>query len=116
MSSINKPIAKLFSSLFLFATAVGMNFVIFPVLLLENGADPFKIGLSSAFEIIGGIVMSFFLGSFLKKILLRNILATVAISYSIAVALIFFVKNFYLWLLIIFIIGMCWVAYVFGFG
>lgn len=112
MNFITKPLIKLFASLFLFATAVGMNFVTFPAVLLKNGIDPLKIGFASSAEIIGGIFMALILGKILRKILVKNILLTVAITYSTIVALIFFCKSFYLWIILVFAIGMCWVAYV----
>jgi MFS family permease len=112
MNFVTKPLVRLFASMFLFATAVGMNFVTFPAILLKHGVDPFKIGLTSAFEIVGGITMSFILAKVLRKIPARQLLPIVAITYSVIVALIFFCKNYYLWLFLVLLIGMCWVAYV----
>lgn len=112
MNFITQPLAKLFASMFLFAVAVGMNFVTFPAILLENRVDPFKIGLTSAVEIVGGVIMSFILAKILRKISAKKLLPIIAITYSVIVVIIFFYKNYYLWLFLVLLIGMCWVAFV----
>jgi len=106
-----KPISRLIISAFLFSTAIGIDAVTFPTILLKNGFDPLRIGIASSFEIISGIIMSLFLAVIVGKFGLKKLLPITAYIYAIAILIIFFCSNFYFWLLIIFIMGSCWVLY-----
>lgn len=101
----------LFFSIFLFATAVGIDIVTFPSILSKHGFSPFKIGIASGFEVIAAITMSFFLGKIISKFGLFRSLFFSSTSYAIAIAIIFFCKNFYLWIAVAFLMGTCWFAY-----
>ncbi len=111
LTFLKNPITRLFISVLLFATAVGIDMVTFPTILMKNGINPAKIGISFSFEVIGGLLMSLVLSRLAKKIGVVNFLGRIVIIYAAAIAVIFFCKNFYLWLLIVFGMGACWVAY-----
>jgi len=105
-------IIKLFISIFLFSAAFGMNVVIFPAKLLENGITSAQIGFASAFEVVGGVIMSLYLGRFIKKIGVTKSLFFSSATYALAIGLIFFCKIFYFWLALVLIMGSCWVINV----
>ena len=105
-------IIKLFISIFLFSTAFGMNVVIFPAKLLENGITSAQIGFASAFEVVGGVIMSLYLGRLIKKIGVTKSLFFSSALYAVMIFLIFFCKIFYFWLLLVLIMGSCWVINV----
>ncbi len=112
MKSFTNSINKLFGSIFLFATAVGMNFVTFPAVLTKNGINPAKIGIASACEICGGILMSLALSHLIKRINGSKFLLLISGIYTFSICVIFFYKSYILWVLTTFIMGACWVAYV----
>lgn len=106
--TIPKSLFLLLFSVFLFSTAIGIDIVTFPALLLKNGANPFQIGLSSNAEVLASILTSLFLTKLVEKLGFFKSFTTATLSYCIAILIIFFCKNFYLWLAIVFLMGSCW--------
>jgi MFS family permease len=108
----SREVNFLFLSILLFATAIGIDVVTFPTILSENKINPFVIGVAATFEIIGGIFASFFLSRIVAKIGMMSALRISAFSYAIAVSLIYFYQNIFLWIAFIFFMGCCWFIYV----
>jgi MFS family permease len=106
----NKKLPLIFLSIFLFAVAIGMDVVTFPTLLTKHGISPTKVGIASTFEVIASIIMSFLLAKIVARFGLFKSLLTNSLIYAAAIALIFFYKNFYIWLAIVFSMGACWFA------
>ena len=102
----------IFISIFLFAVAMGIDFVVFPTILTLHGISPNKIGFASACEIIGGILASFFLGRFVLKLGIMRALKISSLSYAIAISLIYFYQNFIIWVIFALFMGCCWFIYV----
>ena len=109
-TSSKKKLPLIFLSIFLFATAIGIDVVTFPTLLSAHGIEATKIGIASTFEVMASIIMSFLLAKIVARFGLFKSLFTNSIIYAAAIALIFFYRNFYLWLAIIFSMGACWFA------
>jgi MFS family permease len=109
---INRKTFFLLSSIFFYAISLGINLVIFPTLLIKQKADAFQIGLSSFIEIISVIFASFFIRKIIKKFgLIKSLFFALSI-FSLIILIIFFYKNFYLWLFLIFLMGPCWIVCV----
>ncbi|MBU6139942.1 MAG: MFS transporter [Proteobacteria bacterium] len=108
----SRELNLLFLSIFLFATAIGIDLVTFPTVLTLNHVDPAHIGLASTCEIIGGIFASFFLSRFVGKLGMMRALGFSAFGYSAAILLIYFYQGFWLWILFAIFMGCCWFIYV----
>ena len=101
----------LYLSFFLFATAIGIDLVTFPSILKLNNINPSQIGIAFAFEVCGMAFMSFFLSKFVAKFGITNSIKIASILYSSIVLVIYFYSNFILWLLLVFILGCCWLIF-----
>lgn len=89
-----------------------MNIVTFPTILNLHGVDPAHIGISFTLDIVGGIVMSIFLSRLVAKLGMMNSLRLAAFAYAGLILVIYFYKNFLLWISIVFLMGACWFIYV----
>ena len=99
-------------SIFLFALALGMNFVTFPSLLNERGFETSRIGIFFACELMGGILMLFILNKIVAYLNFFKTLRIASISYTAIILIIFFCKNVYFWGFFVFLLGSLWVMYV----
>lgn len=108
----SKEINFLFLSIFLFATAAGSLLVLLPAMLDKNGFAAHHVNIYFAFEMAGGICMSFFLMKIVAKFHTFNTIKIAALTYAAIVSLIYFCNHFYLWFFIAFSIGMLWFMYV----
>jgi MFS family permease len=102
----------LFCSIFLFATAYGINIVAFPTILTKKGFDALHVGIYFTCDVAGGVAMSFFLSKFIARFGIVKALRIVAITYSIAITTIYFCYNFFFWISIAVVMGACWFSYV----
>ena len=98
----------LFLSIFIFATATGINAVIFPALLTINNISPRAMGFATIIEIGSGIIISFALPKIIAKFKPIPSITVASIIYSIAIIVAYFFINFWYWLLLTFTMGMCW--------
>ena len=98
----------IFLSIFIFATATGINAVIFPALLTINNISPRAMGFATIIEIGSGIIISFALPKIIAKFKPIPSITVASIIYSIAIIVAYFFINFWCWLLLIFTMGMCW--------
>ena len=101
----------LFLSFFLFATAVGINLVTFPSILKLNKITPSQIGIAFACEVFGVAITSFYLSKFVAKFGPFKSIRISSIIYASIVLLIFFYQSFWLWLLLVFVLGCCWLVF-----
>ena len=106
--NFKKELKFLYLSFFLFACAFGINLVIFPTNLKLHGAGPALVGIASACETFWAIIASFFLAKIIAKFRLMHSLKFSAIFYALATILLYFYVNFWIWLLLISVIGSCW--------
>lgn len=91
---------------------MGINFVTLPSVLSKNGIDAGRIGLAATCDILAGIFISFFLSKISAKLGVMRTLFTSSSLYAIALLLIYFYQNFYLWLGFCFIMGASWFSFV----
>ena len=108
----SKEINFLFLSILLFAIAVGSLLVILPAILLEKGFAPYQVNIYFAFEMAGGIAMSFYLTKIVARLNSFQTIKIASISYAAITSIMYFCSNFYLWFLISFAIGMLWFMFV----
>lgn len=101
----------LYLSFFLFATAVGINFVTFPSILKLHKISPSMIGLAYSIELLGVASMSFFLSRIVAKFGVLKTLKFTSIFYALITLIIYFYNNFILWLILVFILGNCWLIF-----
>ena len=101
----------LYLSFFLFATTIGINLVTFPSILKLNKISPSQIGIAFAIEVCGVAFMSFFLSKFVARFGIINALKIASIIYSSIILIIYFYVSFIFWLLLIFILGCCWLIF-----
>lgn len=106
-----KSLKFLYFSFFLFAIAFGINIVLFPSLLKLNHVSPFKIGFASATETFGAIITSLLLAKIIAKIGFYRSLKYSSIIYGVITSILFFYVKYWLWLILIFIIGSTWFIY-----
>jgi MFS family permease len=107
-----REINFLFLSILLFATTIGINLVTFPTILNQHKVSSASIGLAFTFEALGGILISFFLSKIVARFGMFLALKISAITYSAILLLIYFYQNFYLWSLLVFLMGALWFIYV----
>jgi len=84
---------------------MGMNIVIFPTLLLQQGISESLIGFSVTVELIASIVISFFVPRLAKKYSVIYTLLVMLVCYAVIIILLPFYVNFFVWLFLIFILG-----------
>jgi len=108
----SREVNLLFLSILLFSTAYGINIVAFPTILTKHGVDAAHIGIAFTFDVLGGVIMSFFLSKFTSRFGVMKALQIVAATYATAILVIYFCTNFLLWIAIAFIMGTCWFSYV----
>ena len=106
------PIIFLLLNSFVFAISSGINSVSFPLILYKNLNSTSIVGISSAVEILAGIIISGFLFSLSKKIGLLKMMVIFAISDSIIILILPSYQNFSLWILLIFIHGFSWFSVI----
>lgn len=108
----SKEVNLIFLSIFLFASSIGINIVTFPTILEKNGISSAQIGFAATCDILAGIITSFFLSKIAAKF---GIIRTLFISssiYAIAILLIYFYQNYYLWLGFCIIMGSAWFSFI----
>jgi MFS family permease len=108
----SKELNFLFLSIFLFAGAMGINFVTFPTILNQHNLDAAHVGIAFTTEIVGGLFMSFFLSRLVNYLGMVKVLRIASFTYAASILLIYFYQGFYLWIGFAFIMGNCWFAYV----
>jgi len=101
----------LYLSFFLFATAIGVDLVTFPSILKLNKINPSQIGFAFAIEVCGAAFMSFFLSKFVAKFGIINSLRIASVLYASIVLIIYFYVSFIFWILLVFILGCCWLIF-----
>jgi len=100
-------------SFVLFATAIGIDLVIFPAILQANNIDSADISQTFLAEIIGIVISSLFFAKFINKCRPFYLFFFAGIVYSFLVAIIYFFANYLLiWLFFIIILGFCWLIIV----
>lgn len=102
----------LFLSVFLFAAAIGINLVTFPTILTKYKASAAQVGLSFTIDMLGGILMSFFLSRIVARFKMMKVMKFAVCGYGGILLLIYFCGNFYLWISLAFLMGALWFAYV----
>jgi len=107
-----KELNILFLSVLLSAIVVGINLVTFPTILNLNGVDPALIGFAFTADVLGGILMSFFLSRISSNFGMMRTIEIAAFSYAAIIASIFFYKNYFLWLGLAFTMGTLWFAQI----
>ena len=80
----------LFFSIFIFATATGINAVTFPALLTINNISPRAMGFATIIEIGSGIIISFVLPKIITKFKPIPSVTIASIIYSIAIIIAYF--------------------------
>ncbi len=108
----SREINFLLLSILLFAVALGINLVTFPTILTERGVSSSLIGIAFTAEILGSILMSFFLGKFVSKFDAMKSLRFAAFGYAAATTLIYFYQSFFLWIVFAIFMGHCWFTFV----
>ena len=83
----------LYASFVLFATAFGMNLVLFPALLQANNIKPATISYTFVFETIGIITASLGFSYLNLKLKPWRIFVSAIITYTSLVLLIYFTAN-----------------------
>ena len=102
----------LYLSFFLFACAVGINLVTFPSLLKLHKVSALQVGLAFTFEIAGVGLMSFFISKIANRYNIIKILSVNTVIYCSIILSIFFYFSYIWWLLMVFILGCCWLTFV----
>lgn len=103
----------LYVSFVLFATAFGMNLVLFPALLQANNIKPATISYTFVFETIGIITASLGFSYLNLKLKPWRIFVSAIITYTSLVLLIYFTaNNLIIWFSFTFILGCCWLIIV----
>lgn len=102
----------LYLSFFLFACAVGINLVTFPSLLKLHKVSAFQVGLAFTFEVAGVGLMSFFINKIANRYNIIKVLTINTIVYCSIILSIFFYFNYFWWLLMVFVLGCCWLTFV----
>ncbi len=103
----------LYVSFVLFATAFGMNLVLFPALLQANNIKPATISYTFVFETVGIITSSLSFYYVVMRFKPWRTFALAIIVYALVVLFIYFtVNNLLIWFSFTFILGCCWVIIV----
>ncbi|MDX2083231.1 MAG: MFS transporter [Rickettsiales bacterium] len=99
-------------SVFIFASAIGINAVTFPAILNKNSVDAAHVGIVFMLDSFGGILMSFFLSRLIKQLNILRALMISSCCYALIILLIYFYQNLYLWGVFAFLMGNLWFIYV----
>jgi len=103
----------LYASFVFFATAFGMNLVLFPALLQANNIKPATISYTFVFETIGIIIASLSFSYLALRLKPWRIFALAVIVYAFLVLLIYFTaNNLIIWFSFTFVLGCCWLIIV----
>ena len=102
----------LFLSIFLFAVSMGINLVTFPTILNQNGVSAAAIAIAFTIDIFGGILMSLILSKLTSRFTMIRVLKVSVYLYAAIILLIYFYQNFYLWAILMFLMGSLWFSYV----
>lgn len=106
-----KRVNLLFLSIFLFAISTSINAVVLPTILSLHDVSSSNIGLAFSIDVLGGVLMSFFLHNIVKKLGIMKALFYSALAYAAITCLIYFYQCFSTWLFMAFIMGNCFFAY-----
>ena len=106
--NFSKEVFFILLSIFLFTSAIGIDLVTFPTLFTKNQFNPVQIGIIGAYEILGGILMSFFLTKIILRFGFFKSLSASIFLFAAIILITYFCHNFYLWLALSFGIGLNW--------
>jgi len=95
----------------LFCSTLGTVIGSFPVILSKNGLGETFMGISSAVELIAGILISLCLKRISKKIPANLIIALAMLAYGTIILLAPHFINKYIWLAMMAFFGVCWFSY-----
>ena len=109
--NIKFDLLKILIAVYCFFTAMGINIVVFPVILKNNNINETLIGLSVIIELFAGICFSKQIIRYLKKSNVRKFLVTATAIYFAVMMLIFHYINYFLWSGMIFLIGVYWFGF-----
>ncbi len=112
MTKIQKyDLTKILISIYCFFTAMGMNLVVFPVILKANNFSESFIGLSVITELMAGIIFAVAIVKLLQKIGAKKFLFFGTSIYFMVMMLIGNFINFPIWLCLIMLIGIYWYGF-----
>ncbi len=112
MSKVQKyDLLKILIAIYCFFTAMGMNLVVFPVILKENNFSETYIGLSVITELLAGIVFAVAIVKLLQKIGAKKFLLLGTSVYFVIMMLIGDFVNFTIWLGYILLVGIYWYGF-----
>jgi MFS family permease len=100
-----KDLITLFSAIFCHSIAYGIIMVMIALKLEANVKNEVLISVSSAVQIIAGIVFARFLPIIGRKIGLINLIYCGSLISAVSAILLFFYSNFFLWVLLIYAYG-----------
>ncbi|MFT6077787.1 MAG: MFS family permease [Rickettsiales bacterium] len=99
-------------SVFFLSTAIGINSVSLPFILYSNNVSETLIGITTAGDVLGGLIIIFLLHKLGRKIgIFNSILLFSTISATVILVLPFY-QNFLLWLLLSFALGISIISLV----
>lgn len=95
----------------LITIAMGINIVLFPVILKENNISEFYIGFSAVIDLLAGILIAPYLGHISRKIPITRFTIIFLITYSIIILVIPFFIHYLVWLFYMVILGIFWFSF-----
>jgi MFS family permease len=102
----------LLSSILFLSTAMGINIVSLPLVLYQNQVSTSLIGLATASDILGGVVIIYLLHKLGKKIGIFNSIFLFGCIAAITILLLPFYQNFALWFLLSFALGTSIISFI----
>ncbi|MFT5703137.1 MAG: MFS family permease, partial [Rickettsiales bacterium] len=108
---LNHIILMLFSIFFL-STAIGINSVSLPFILYSNNISTSLIGITTAGDVFGGLVIIFLLHKLGKKIGIFNSILLFSIISTAIILVLPFYQNFFLWIFLSFALGISIISLV----
>ena len=112
MSKVQKyDLLKILVSIYCFFTAMGMNLVVFPVILKENNFSETYVGFSVITELLAGIIFAVAIVKILQNIGAKKFLLLGTTVYFVVMMLIGDFINFPIWLGFILLIGIYWYGF-----
>jgi MFS family permease len=92
-------------SIFFLSTAIGINAVSLPFILYANNVSTSLIGITTAGDVLGGLIAMFLLHKLCKRIGIFNSIFLFSFIAAITILILPFYRNFFLWILLSFALG-----------
>jgi MFS family permease len=99
-------------SVFFLSTAIGINSVSLPFILYSKNVSETLIGITTAGDVLGGLIIIFLLHKLSRKIGIFNSILLFSFISALVILIIPFYQNFFLWMLLSFTLGISIISLV----